>query len=210
MLNAPDQILSLSQLVEAGYVPHFRPSAQKSWLTTPCKKRITVVLVDGVWRMPLWQDSVHPWVLHSDTAITGALRLQRTIGASDKRVSWHTASLPLSEPSNSEELTSARHRRQTSFLAHTERGPVTCSQFGGALVCSLSQFGGALTQHAIRGDCGYSAALTTTDSDNFVRMYLSPMVRYQGVEEAGDTRTHRCGVRAMIRFDRSHQKIVSS
>jgi len=36
--NAPDQILSLSQLVEAGYVPRFRPSAQKSWLTTPCKK----------------------------------------------------------------------------------------------------------------------------------------------------------------------------
>ena len=53
MPNAPDQILSLSQLVEAGYLPHFRPSAQKSWLTTPCKKRITVVLVDGVWRMPL-------------------------------------------------------------------------------------------------------------------------------------------------------------
>ena len=127
-------------------------------------------------------------MLHSDTAITGALRLQRTIGASDKRVSWHTASLPLSEPSNSEELTSARHRRQTSFLAHAERGPVTCSQFGGALVCSLSQFGGALTQHAIRGDCGYSAALTTTDSDNFVRMYLCVCVllcfiinRYWGI-----------------------------
>jgi len=49
MPNAPDQILSLSQLVEADYVPHFRPSAQKSWLTTLCKKRITMVLVDGVW-----------------------------------------------------------------------------------------------------------------------------------------------------------------
>jgi len=47
--NAPDQILSLTQLVEAGYVPPFGPSAQKSWLTTPCKKRITVVLVDDVW-----------------------------------------------------------------------------------------------------------------------------------------------------------------
>ena len=32
MPNAHDQILSLSQLVEAGYVPHFQPSAQKSWL----------------------------------------------------------------------------------------------------------------------------------------------------------------------------------
>jgi len=30
MPNAPEQILSLSQLVEAGYVSHFRPSAQKS------------------------------------------------------------------------------------------------------------------------------------------------------------------------------------
>jgi len=74
MPNAPDQILSPSQLVEAGYVPYFRPSAQKSWLTTPCKKRLTVVLVDGVWRMPLWQDSANPRVLRSGTAIAGALR----------------------------------------------------------------------------------------------------------------------------------------
>ena len=29
-----------------------------------------------------------------------------------------------------------------------------------------------------------------------LRMYLPPMVRYQGVEETGDTRMHRCGVRA--------------
>jgi len=94
MPNAP----SLSQLVEAGYVPHFRPSAQKSWLTTPCKRRITVVVVDGVWRMI--QDSAHPRVLRSDTAIAGALRLQRTLGAADKRVSWHTDSLPPSESSN--------------------------------------------------------------------------------------------------------------
>ena len=39
------------------------------------------VLVDGVWRMPLWQDSAHPRVLRSDTAIAGALRPQRTLGA---------------------------------------------------------------------------------------------------------------------------------
>jgi len=97
MPNAPDQILSLSQLVEAGYVLHFRPSAQKSWLTTPCKKQITVVLVDSVWRMPLWQDSAHPRVLRSDTAIARAIQPQRMIGAADKRVSWHTACLPLSE-----------------------------------------------------------------------------------------------------------------
>ena len=103
MPNAPDQILSLSQLVEAGYVPHFRPSAQKSWPTTPCKRRMTVVLVDGASRMPLWQDSAHPRVLRSDTAIAGALRPQRTLGATDKRVSWHTDSLPPSESSNSGE-----------------------------------------------------------------------------------------------------------
>jgi len=103
MPNAPDQILSLSHLVEAGYVPHFRPSAQKSCLTTPCKKRITVVLVDVVWRMPLWQDSAHPRVLRSGTTIAGALRTQRTISAADKRVPWHTDCLPLSEASNSEE-----------------------------------------------------------------------------------------------------------
>ena len=53
-----------------------------------------MVLVDGVRRMPLWQDSAHPRVLRSGTAIAGALRPQRTIGAADKRVSWHTASHP--------------------------------------------------------------------------------------------------------------------
>ena len=64
---------------------------------------ITVVLVDVVWRMPLWQDTAHPRVLRSGTAIAGALRPQRTIGATDKRVSCHTACLPLSEASNSGE-----------------------------------------------------------------------------------------------------------
>jgi len=57
-------------------------------------------------------------------------------------------------------LTSTWHRRQTSFLAHTERTPGTDSQFGEALASTLSQFGGALTEHAIREDCGYLAALT--------------------------------------------------
>ena len=55
---------------------------------------------------------------------------------------------------------SARHRRQTSFLAHKECARARGSQFGGALTSTLSQFGGALAEHAIRGDCGYSAALT--------------------------------------------------
>jgi len=52
MPKTPDQILFFSQLVEAGYVPYFGPSAQRNWLTTQCKKRTNVVLV-GVWRMPL-------------------------------------------------------------------------------------------------------------------------------------------------------------
>ena len=60
-------------------------------------------LVDGVWRMPLWQDSAHPLVLRSDKAIAGAIRPQRTLGTADKRVSWHTDSLPPSESSNSGE-----------------------------------------------------------------------------------------------------------
>ena len=91
MPNAPDKILSLSQLVEAVYVPHFRPSAKKSWLTTPCKKRITVVLVDSVWQMPLWQDSAHPRVLRSGTAIAGTLRPQEHNDdqiSSDGTVAW--------------------------------------------------------------------------------------------------------------------------
>jgi len=57
-------------------------------------------------------------------------------------------------------LTSSRHRRQKSFLAHRVRAPARGTQLGGALTSSLSQFGGAPTEHAIRGDCGYSAALT--------------------------------------------------
>jgi len=48
MPNPPDQILSLSHLVETGFLPLFRLLSQKSWLTTPCKKRITELLVDGV------------------------------------------------------------------------------------------------------------------------------------------------------------------
>jgi len=100
MPNAPDQILCLSQFVKAGYVPHFQPSAQKSWLTTPCKKCITVVLVDSVWRLPLWRDSARPWVLRSGTVIAGSLRPQRTLDAAHKRVTWHTDCLPPSEASN--------------------------------------------------------------------------------------------------------------
>ena len=160
MPNAPDQILSLSQLVEAGYVPHFWPSAQKSWLTTPCKRRITVVLVDGVWRMPLWQDSVHPRVLRSDTAIAGALRPHRTLGASDKRVSWHNDSLPPSESSNLGEPLPALGAADKQVSWHSDYAPARGFQFGGALNSSLSQFGGALTEPAIRQDSGSSAALT--------------------------------------------------
>jgi len=89
MPNAPDQILSLSQLVESGYMPHFWPSAQKSWFTTPCKKRIAVVLVDGVWRIPSARFSTPSGV---------ALR-----HCNSRRTSTTTYD---------------RSRRQTSFLAH--------------------------------------------------------------------------------------------
>jgi len=124
MPNAPGQILSLSQLVEAGYVPYFRPSAQKSWLTTPCKKQITVVLVDCVWLMPLWQDSAHPRVLCSGTAIAGTLRLQRTISATDKRISWHTDCLPLAEASNSGEPLPALSTANKRVSWHIECVPL--------------------------------------------------------------------------------------
>ena len=38
MPNAPDQILSLSQLVEAGYVPHFWPSVQNKLADYPVQE----------------------------------------------------------------------------------------------------------------------------------------------------------------------------
>ena len=117
---APDQILSLSQLVEAGYVPHFWPSAQKSWLTTPCKKRITLLMVDGVWRMPPWQDSANPRVLRSGTEIAGTPRPQCTISAADKPISWHTGCLPMSEVSKSGEPLPALGTADKRVSWHTE------------------------------------------------------------------------------------------
>ena len=137
MPNAPDQILSLSQLVKAGYVPHFRPSSQKSWLTTLCKKQITVVLVDRMWRMPLWQDSAHPRVLRSGTAIAGALQPQCTIGAADKRVSWHTACLPLSEASNSGEPLPALGTADKRVSWHTECLPLPEASISGGPLPAL-------------------------------------------------------------------------
>ena len=56
-------------------------------------------------------------------------------------------------------LTSSR-RRQTSFLALWLLAPARGFQFGGTLTSSLSQFGGALTEPAIREDSGSLAALT--------------------------------------------------
>jgi len=137
MPNAPDQILSLSQLVEAGYVPHFRPSAQKSWLTTPCKKRITVVLVDAVWRMPPWQDSAHPRVLRSGTAITCAIRPQSTISAADTRLSWHIACLPLSEASNSGEPLPALGTANKQVSWHIQSLPLPQAPNSGELLPAL-------------------------------------------------------------------------
>jgi len=147
--NAPDQILSLSQLVEAGYVPHFRPSAQKSWLATPCRKRITVVLVDGVWRMPLWQDSAHPRVLRSGTAIAGALEPQRTIGAADKRVSWHPACLPLSEASDSGEPLPPRGTADKQVSWHIKSVPLQEAPISGEPLPALFPNSGEPLQSSV-------------------------------------------------------------
>ena len=167
MPNAPNQILSLSQLVRAGHVPHFWPSAQKSWLTTPCKKQITVVLVDGVWRMPLWQDLAHPRVLRSGTAIADALRLQRKIGVADKRVSWHTAYLPLSEAFNSGEPLPALGTSDKQVSWHIQSVPLPEAPNSGEPLQSMqSEETVAIQQH-----------LQTTDSENFdvhVEKYIIP------------------------------------
>jgi len=168
MPNAPNQILSLLQLVEAGYVPHFWPSAQKSWLTTPCKKRITVVLVDGVWRMPLWQDSAHLRVLRSGTAIAGALRPQRTIGAAEKRVSWHTDCLPLSEASNSGEPLPALGTADKRVSWHIECVPLPeAPNSGEPLPALFPNLGEPLQSMQSEETVAILQHLQATDSDNF-------------------------------------------
>jgi len=168
MPNALDQILSLSQLVEAGHGPHFRPSAQKSWLTTPCKKQITVVLVDGVWRMPLWQDLAHPRVLRSGTAIASALRPQRTICAADKQVSWDTACLPLSEASNSGGGLPALGTadKQVSWHIHSVPLPEAPNS-GEPLPALFSNSGEPLQSMQSEETVAIRQHLQTTDSDNF-------------------------------------------
>ena len=167
MPNAPDQILSLSQLVEAGYVPHFQPSVQKSWLTTPSKKQITVVLVDSVWRMPLWQDSAHPRV-RSGTAITGTLRPQRTICAADKRVFWHTACLPLPEASNSGEPLPAFGTADKQISWHIQSVPLPqAPKSGEPLPALFPNSGEPLQSMQSEETVAIWQHLQTTDSDNF-------------------------------------------
>ena len=168
MPNTPDQILSLSQLVEAGYVPHFRPSTQKSWLTTPCKKRITVVLVDGVWRRPLWQDSAHPRVLHSCTEIAGALRPQRMIGVADKRIPWHTDCLPLSEASNLGEPLPALGTTNKRVSWHIEFVPLPeAPNLGEPLPAVFPNSGEPLQSMQSEETVAIRQHLQATDSDNF-------------------------------------------
>ena len=89
MPDAPAQLLSLSQLVEMGYKPHLKPSRTRSWLETPCRKRITVPLIDGVWQLPLWQETDKPQVIPSPAATGGGvLRAPRTFSATSKRLSF--------------------------------------------------------------------------------------------------------------------------
>ena len=72
-----------------GYKPHLKPSRTRSWLETPCRKRITVPLIDGVWQLPLWQDTDKPQVIPSPAATGGGvLRAPRTFSATSKRLSF--------------------------------------------------------------------------------------------------------------------------
>ena len=162
MPNAPDQILSLSQLVEAGYVPHFRPSAQKSWLTTPCNRRITVSLINGVWRLPLWQDSAHPRILHSP--ISGVLRASRTFAVTNKQVSWQADRTPSSEVSDSGELCQAP-RPEESSAAHVSDSEEPAQ----TTLATVSDSGEPLqTPLATVSNSGEPLqAPLATDSDNF-------------------------------------------
>ena len=99
--------------------------------------------------------------MRSGIAIAGALGPQLTIGAADKRISWHTDCLPLSEAFNLGESLPALGTADKRVSWHIECVPLPLAlNSGGALTSTLSQLGGALTEHAIRGDCIYLAALT--------------------------------------------------
>ena len=125
-----------------------------------------MVLVDGVWRIPLWQDSAHPRVLRSGTAIAGALRPQCTIRAADKRVSWHTACLPLSEASNSGVPALGTANKQVSW--HKQSVPLPqAPNSGDPLPALFPNSEEPLQSMQSEETVAIQQHLQTTDSDNF-------------------------------------------
>jgi len=128
-----------------------------------------VVVLDGVWRMPLWQDSAHPRVLRSGTAIAGALRPQRTIGAAaDKLVSWHTAYLPLSEASNLGEPLPALGTSDKQVSWHIQSVPLPeAPNSGEPLPALFPNSGEPLQSMQSEETVSIRQHLQTTDSDNF-------------------------------------------
>jgi len=118
--------------------------------------------------MPLWQDSAHPRVLRSGTAIAGALRLQRTISAADKRVSWHTDCLPLSEAFNSGEPLPALGTADKRVSWHIECVPLPeAPNSGKPLPALFPNSAESLQSMQSEETVAIRQHLQVTDSDNF-------------------------------------------
>jgi len=120
-----------------------------------------MVLFDSVWRMPLR-------VLRSGTAIVSALRAQRTISAADKRVSWHTACLPLSEASNSREPLPALGTADKQVSWHIKSVPLPeAPNSGEPLPALFPNSGEPLQSMQSEETVAIWQHLQATDSDNF-------------------------------------------
>jgi len=130
------------------------------------------MLVDGVCRMPLWQDSAHPRVLRSGTAIAGAHRPQRMIGAANKRVSGHTDCLPLSEASNLGEPFPAPGTADKRVSWHIECVPLPeAPNSGKPLPVLFPNSGEPLQSMQSEETVAIRQHLQVTDSDHFGRVH---------------------------------------
>ena len=107
-------------------------------------------------------------MLRSGTAIACALRPQRTIGAADNRVSWHTACFPLSEASNSGDPLPALGTADKQVSWHIQSVPLPqAPNSGEPLPALFPNSGEPLQRIQSEETVAIRQHLQTTDSDNF-------------------------------------------
>jgi len=103
-----------------------------------------------------------------NSSLAGALRPRRTIGAADKRISWRTACLPLSEASNLGEPLPALGTADKQVSWHIQSVPLPQAPNSGEPLPALFPNSGELLQSMqSEKTVAIRQHLQTTDSDNF-------------------------------------------